>query len=585
MKNDSRMIEKLFFRLIPVQILLVAIGSINSVIDGVMASNFIGPDAMTVTGLYMPLIKIVETLNAVLLGGSQILCGQFLGRNRADRTRNVFSLDMLAIVGISLLGTAACFLFPNGIARMLGSDSACEGALAGYVLGAAAGILPQMLCAQLSAFLQLEQQEKRTYIGIFVMMAVNAFLDWLFIVVLKWELFGLGLATSISYWAFFIVLGAYYFKKKAVIKFSFRGIKLSDLREIVRTGMPGAVVILCLSLRGFAVNALLMKYAGSDGVAALSALNTFGGILYSVTAGIASTTRLLVSVYYGEEDRVGMKQIMKTALFRGVPIVAGFAAVVSALAVPLTLAFFRDRTSEVYRLTVLLFRIYPICMPLSAICSVFINYYQSTSRMGIVHVLSVMDGLAGVCLSSLVLAPLMGATGVWIAHVLNGVYTTAAVLVYSVIANRRFPRSFEELIVMPKGFGVPPDQRLELTIRSADQAVNASEKIIGLCRGIGIDEKRAFHAGLCLEELAANVVEHGFGDGRKHSVEIRVVNREDGLLLRVKDDCRAFDPKEASELMDPEDITHNIGLRIVSGYAKEMYYNSALGLNVLSIVI
>lgn len=59
MKKNSDMITRLFFSLLPVQILLVAIGSINSVIDGVMASNFIGENAMTLTGLYMPLIKIV----------------------------------------------------------------------------------------------------------------------------------------------------------------------------------------------------------------------------------------------------------------------------------------------------------------------------------------------------------------------------------------------------------------------------------------------------------------------------------------------------------------------------------------------
>jgi hypothetical protein len=35
--------------------------------------------------------------------------------------------------------------------------------------------------------------------------------------------------------------------------------------------------------------------------------------------------------------------------------------------------------------------------------------------------------------------------------------------------------------------------------------------------------------------------------------------------------------------MDPKDITHNIGLRIVQQYAKKMYYNSTFGLNVITI--
>ena len=585
MKNDALMLRKLFFRLIPVQILLVAIGSLNSVIDGVMASRFIGPEAMTVTGLYMPLIKIIETVNAVLLGGSQILCGQFLGKNQVRRTRSVFSLDMLVVFGFSALASAACFLFPGGVASCLGADGVSAGGLRAYILGTAAGILPQMLCAQLSAFLQLEQQNKRVYVGILVMMAVNAALDYLFIVVFRWELFGLGLATALSYWAFFLVLASYYLQKRAVLRFSFRGIEAGDLWPIVRIGFPGALVVLCLALRGFAINALLLDCAGRDGVAALAALNTFGGLLYAATAGVASATRLLVSVYIGEEDRVGIVQIMKTALFRGVPIVAGVAAAVALAAVPLTKVFFPDAASNVFRLTKQLFRIYPLCMPLSAICGIFINYYQSSDRMPIVNVLSVMDGAAGVCLSALVLAPVFGAGGVWAAHVLNGVYTTLAVGIYAWIRNRRFPRSVEELLTIGEGFGVPQDRRLAITIRSPEEITAVSAHIIDFCRDMGFDEKRAFHAGLCMEELTANVVEHGFGDGKRHSVELRVIKKTDALLLRVKDDCRRFNPKEMVEMMDPADVTHNIGLRIVSRYAREMHYNSALGLNVLSIEI
>ena len=45
--TDSRIISNMFFRLLPVQIILVAIGSLNNIIDGAMASNLIGADALT----------------------------------------------------------------------------------------------------------------------------------------------------------------------------------------------------------------------------------------------------------------------------------------------------------------------------------------------------------------------------------------------------------------------------------------------------------------------------------------------------------------------------------------------------------
>ena len=584
MKKSSNMVTKLFFSLLPVQILLIAIGSINSVIDGVMASNYIGSGAMTVIGLYMPAMKIIETINAVLLGGSQILCGRFLGKNQVDRTRNVFSLDMFLIVSASVLFSLICFIFPMNLARLFGADGANADHLKSYILGMAFGILPQMLCAQLSAFLQMEQQQTRTYIGIGAMMAVNAGLDYLFIVVLKWEMLGLGLATSVSYWVFLLILGAYYFRKKAIIRFEVKGIRWSDLGEMIRIGIPGAIVILCLAIRGFVINAMLLKYS-REGVAVLSALNTFGGLLYATTAGLASTTRLLISVYVGEEDRPSIIETMKAALIKGVALVCGVAALVFLLAVPLTEVFYKDPSSEVYYLTKRIFQIYPFCLPLSAICVIFSNYFQSMSRMKIVHVLSVMDGMIGVCLTSLLLAPFFGAVGVWTAHVLNGVYTTLAVIIYARIYHKRFPKTVEDLLAIPDSFGVPSDSRLELEIRGVRDVTNASERIMEFCQRIGIDEKRSYYAGLCLEELAANIVEHGFSDGKPHMAEVHVVNRSDALLLRIKDNCRAFNPKETADMLNPEDITHNIGLRIVQRYAKKMQYNSALGLNVLTIEI
>ena len=163
------------------------------------------------------------------------------------------------------------------------------------------------------------------------------------------------------------------------------------------------------------------------------------------------------------------------------------------------------------------------------------------------------------------------------------VYTTVAVFLYAWIKNRRFPRGFEALLTMDESFGVPRDRRLAITVRDAAEVPAVSERVIAFCKEMGLDAKRAFHAGLCMEELAANVVQHGFGDGKRHSAELRVIKKPDTLLLRIKDDCRRFDPKEVVDMMDPADVTHNIGLRIVSRFAKEMNYNCALGLNVLSI--
>ncbi|MCR5303573.1 MAG: ATP-binding protein [Lachnospiraceae bacterium] len=583
MKFDTKMINKLFFSLLPVQIMLVAVGSINGLIDGAIASNYIGASAMGMIGLYAPLQKVIECVTGVLLGGSQILCGRFLGKNQLERTRGIFSLDMVLLTVIALLFTLGGIVIPGPLAVVLGADETMREGLTAYIFGLSFGMLPQFMSAHLTAFLQIEQQQKRTYAAVAVMAVVNVSLDILFVQELGLGMLGLGLATTLSYWASFVVMFLYYLRGRATITFDRKYIDLKDTGSLVKIGAPGAVTVFCLAVRGLLLNYILMMFTGRDGVSALSALNTCGGLLFALTAGEGAATRLLSSIYIGEEDRRSLSALMKIAMTKGVGMVACFAAVVIALAEPISYIFFKDTASNVYLLTVMFFRIYPFCMPLSAIAVIMGYYHQSFGRMKVSNVLSVMDGMVGVLVSSAILAPMFGAVGVWVAHVLNGVYTTIVLFIYAWMVKGRMPRSIEDMLAIPDDFGVNEDHRLEITIRSESDVTETSARVMDFCHGLGIDPRRSYYAGLCLEEMADNVVKHGFSDGRKHTVDVRVVSKEDSLLLRMKDDCKAFDPKEKLELIDPEDITHNIGIRTVGRISKEMSYHNVLGLNVLTI--
>jgi two-component sensor histidine kinase len=178
----------------------------------------------------------------------------------------------------------------------------------------------------------------------------------------------------------------------------------------------------------------------------------------------------------------------------------------------------------------------------------------------------------------------MGGMGIWITQVLNGIYPVILIILHAWFINRNFAMDTESLMTLDKSMGVPEEDRLDVAIKSSGEVVNVSEKIIRFCKEHHIDERRAYFSGLCFEEMAGNIVEHGFDDRKKHSIDIRVVYKgEDELLLRLRDDGRPFNPKEYSDLFESEDITHNIGIRMVSRIAKSMEYQNMLGLNVLTI--
>ena len=116
--------------------------------------------------------------------------------------------------------------------------------------------------------------------------------------------------------------------------------------------------------------------------------------------------------------------------------------------------------------------------------------------------------------------------------------------------------------------------------------VLVSKWIQRFCLARGISERGALLAGLSMEEMAGNVVEHGFTKDRKpHSVDLRVVPKEEEVLLRINDDCVPFDPHERLAMVSGDEPTKNIGLRIAFRAAKDVQYQNILGLNVLTIRI
>ena len=178
----------------------------------------------------------------------------------------------------------------------------------------------------------------------------------------------------------------------------------------------------------------------------------------------------------------------------------------------------------------------------------------------------------------------LGMNGVYISSTLNGLVTLAVAVLWAWAKKKRFPRRMDELMAMDDDFGAPESARLDVSLRSGTEVSQLSERVQRFCRERGIDERRSYLAGLFLEEMTANVVEHGFRkDRKKHSVDVRVVHKDDTVILRIKDACVPFDPAERQNIVTPEDPTKNIGIRMVYAMAEDIKYQNILGLNVLTI--
>jgi len=587
MRNRSLqgdMVSRLFFRLLPVQVAIVAMGSINSIVDGIVAARCFDAATVGVIGLYYTMIRVMEATGAILLGGVSVLSGRSLGAGDQEKTRGVCSLGVAAALSVGLLLTLVSLLAPNTLASLLGADADLKSDLAAYAKGYAIGIVPQLLAQQLNASLQLERQDKRGQVGVFVMIAMNVALDILFVANMNLGVWGLALATSLANWAYFLVLVSYYAGGKSKLTPNPFRASWKELPEVLKTGFPNALLVFCLAARNLVVNHILLAYAGKDGLSALTAYNLVCGLVLALALGTGAVVRMLTSVFIGEENRDGIITLMRTIITKAMPMGIAMAVAAVFLAPVMSSLFFPDRTSSVYDLTRQLFIINGICIPAAMACLVVTNYCQAIGHRRFVVIASLVDGFFSFVIPAGILAPRLGAFGVWLAFPIGLILTLLLCAAHVLITLRHWPAGWEDCLMLPEDFG--KGNRIVLSIDDIGQVTQTAERIQQFCQSQGMSAKTAFHAGLCLEEIAGNIVRHGFGaDRTPHRIDVRVVFLAEGVLLRVKDDCIPFNPEEWHDITSPADSCANVGVRLVYGVAKEVEYRNLLGLNVLSITI
>ena len=584
---NMRMIAGLMFRLLPVQVLLAAVGAVNGIVSGYFASNFVGIDAMSAVGLYAPLGMLVTSVSTILVGGSVILCGKYMGQNRHEKMQNVFSLNLASSALIAALFIAAFALMSIfDLTGFLSHDESVRPIFNGYLLGQAFGILPLMLGNSLAAFLSLENKGRRTLSASLVYIVVNILLNYLFVKTLGMQAFGLALASALGMWVFLLVQAEAFLSGGTQMKIRFHKLDWGETREILHIGLPGAASNVYQTARGLIVNRLLEAFVGSVAISAFAASDSVMRIFWSVPAGMLAVSRMLISVSVGEEDRQTLKDIMRVMFRRFLPLMGLICAGIILCAVPLTRIFYRDPSEPVYMMTVWGLRILPLCMPLSIIFMHFSCYGEASGRHGFVHVMALLDGVVCVASFTALLIRALGMNSVYVANVLNGVVTTLCIIGYAWVKRKRFPRDMDDLMVIPEDFGVAEDERLDLSIRSMEGVVSVAEQVQRFCLERGVDARRAHLAGLAMEEMESNIVDHGFTKDKKtHTIDVRAAHKGDDVILRIKDDCIPFDPSERRQLAEGDDITKNIGIRMVFRIARDVQYQNILGLNVLTLRI
>lgn len=590
MKNNGKIISKLFRNSV-ISIIAAAIATmIGIVIDGIVIGRFLGEDSMAAYGLVTPIINLATAFSGILATGAQIICAQHLGAGNKDRARKAFSMCMTLTVVISAIMMSIILIFRYDISVMLGARGNSAKLLdltADYLLGIVFSFPSVLFLFEFNSLMRLDGDGNRVIVAVVVMTVLDIVGDLVNALVIHGGMLGMGITTSISYFAALVIMLLHFTKKDIIFKFSIKGLRMKDSLEIVTTGSSSAVGSASTMLRNTVFNQIMVgTVLSSTAVAALGVVNTVTNFTSSVMLGVALTTAMIAGMVLGEQDRVAaealVKVTVKTALIIGVFLMT--LLLIFADNIAAVFGSSKDGTQMV-SLAARGLRIYSLSIVMYGLNVAFINYTQGMRLTFISGLFCFLNNFVFIVTPALALAGIWQTDAVWWSFVIGEFTNLTAIFIFAGIRKHGFPYRAKDFLFLSDSFGVSEENLLDFSVTNADQVIPASEAVSTFCENKGADPKQTMMLSLFVEELSNNIIQFGFSDGKKHSIDIRIIKLDDGWTLRMRDNCRKFDPTEWIKLHDSDDPTKNIGIRMVCGMAKDVQYLSTMDLNNLTITI
>ena len=532
---------------------------LGTIIDGFFIGRYFGEISMSAYQLNMPVIMSAAMVTVFFAAGIQNLYSEYLGADKIDRAFRILSVALACVVTIGALMTFALSVFGSNIAVLLGAEPNHKFLYTetrNYMSGLSFGIVPLLAIPLVTFLLYIEGRVKVLISAISAMLAVNILGDLSAVFVFQNGLFGIGLASSACYWTVIIVTLAAFVRKRPVFRFMFSLKDLNLLAVLFKRGFPSGIERLLIILQISFVNHFLLKIS-IEFVAVYAVISVMNQIFSSIADAVATTTFTMGSVFYGEGDNKALRVLF--SIFTKCALVIGGVVMLFCLLLARPLFGIFTENAQIADFGSTSLRMFILFFPFYTGIRAFHKYIQAMGIWWLAYTIPVCEYILFFVPCAYTLKYFAGSQSVWLAFLCSEMLT---VILIALCALGKKPAGSDSKILY------------ECSIERGDDITKHRTYV----------QRISMYAALALEEMCKNIFQYNESQ-KSLGISVRLAENEDGLILRIRDNGRAFDPTKWLEIHKPQEAVLNIGLRLVSGLAKSFRYINILGMNNLIIKI
>ena len=269
---------------------------IYSIINTIFIGRYVGIVGIAAISIYQPIQMLIVSFAALFASGIGSYISRCLGKKDNKNASKALGTLFAVTTTIAILVTIVGIIFSPSISSAFGARGNVLSYTITYSRIMFVGALFYPYCVASTSAIRSLGDTDYYMRGTIISVISNIILDIIFIIVLRWGVFGAGLATTISKFINFAYI-AYYFKFKSPIKIKLKYITY-NLR-ILRTTLPIGISTFINEFTGSMAIMLLNKglYAlGGNYVIAVY------GIVFKLTSFIQ---RLVAGFSRGSQPLIG----------------------------------------------------------------------------------------------------------------------------------------------------------------------------------------------------------------------------------------------------------------------------------------
>jgi len=287
-----------------------------NIVDSIIVGNFIGKEALAAVGASFPIIFTMIALIIGIASGATIVIAQFFGARDYQTVRKMIDTLFIFLFFASILVTFIGITFTEQILRIIQLPEEIIPGAKDYLSIYLAGMIVFFGFNGTSAVLRGLGDSKTPMYFLIISTLLNIGFDLLFVLVFKWGIKGVAIATILSQGIAFISAIVYLNSTHKIIRFSLKNLTfdIGLFKKSFRIGLPTGIQHTFVSLGMMAVMTIVNLF-GTNVIAAYSVVLRINSIASLPAMNFAAALATFVGQNLGAgKTRRAIKGLKETIL-------------------------------------------------------------------------------------------------------------------------------------------------------------------------------------------------------------------------------------------------------------------------------